>query len=50
MPIDEEAYAKVVEEGIRKQQANIETFMQNIRSLSTVQQDGASDAQKPAPR
>jgi hypothetical protein len=48
MPIDKQAYAEVIERSIQKQEANIEAFMENIRSLSTVQQGSAPDAQKPS--
>ncbi len=43
MPIDEQAYAEVIEQSIKKQEANIETFMKNILSLSTAQHGGAPD-------
>jgi len=46
MPIDERAYAKVIEEGIKKREAIIEAFMEDIRSLSTAQQGVAADPEK----
>lgn len=47
MPIDKQAYAEVIEQSIKKQEVNIEAFVENIRSLSTAQQGGAPNAQKP---
>jgi hypothetical protein len=50
MPIDEQAYAEIVEQSIKKQEANMRAFMENIRSVSTVQQGGAPDGQEPTAR
>jgi hypothetical protein len=37
MPIDERAYTEIIEESIKKQEASLEAYMENIRSLSTAQ-------------
>jgi|GEM_PF-846036 len=51
MPINEQAYAEMIERSIKKQEENIEeAFIDNIRSLSSTQQGSAPDAQEPAPR
>ena len=47
MPIDEQAYAEVIEQSIKKTQANMEAFMENIRSLSTAQRGPSADPEKP---
>jgi len=49
MPIDEQACAEIIEQSIKKQEANMTAFMENIRSLSSVQQGGAREAQERTP-
>jgi len=41
MPFDEQAYAEIIEQGIKKQKAEIEAFVENIRST----QDATADAE-----
>lgn len=44
MPIDERAFAALIEQSIKKQEANLETFVQSIQSVSTNQQAVATPA------
>jgi hypothetical protein len=50
IPLDEAAYAKVIEESVKTQEASLNEFMKNIQSLLTAQQSSAPDAPESAPR
>ena len=50
IPIDEQAYAEVIERSISKQEASMEDFMEYLRSLLTSQLGSAQEAGESAPR